>query len=295
MFEHGELRVPSMVSWFSKRAPLGLRLHQPQALVADDEDARGERRPIAAKPLSCHGIRGSHTGARDEHRLVRPERIGGQGPHDLRVTRLVERSKFLGRKRMERHNRFPGLRDGSDHDLAIRDLGEHSPPDRERLGQQTAGAVRKRLAAQEGRQRPQHEDPSHHGRVLDVELMGHREGCRRRRTHPDAVAFIHLWAREEPIEEVVAGESIRVHAPVPRPRHSGVGGVRDGRRSDGGAPVPEAPTYGLQSVHHAIPLPAGAELWPKAWSVAASRSARALMLSSSLRIITMSPVVASIT
>src|SRR5207247_9777216 len=76
MFEHGDLRDPSMVSWFSKRALLGLRLHQPQALVADDEDAWRERRPIAAKPPSCPGTRGSHTGTAVAPRRVTPESMG---------------------------------------------------------------------------------------------------------------------------------------------------------------------------------------------------------------------------
>lgn len=124
--------------------------------------------------------------------------------------------------------------------------------------------------------------------------MGHREGCHRWRTHPNAVAFIHLWAREEAVEEVVAGEP-RMHAPVPCPCHYGVGGVRDGHCHRGGAPVNEDPTYGLQSVHHATPLPAEAELGPRTRSVAESCSARTLIPSRHLRIITMSPVVASIT
>jgi hypothetical protein len=180
-----------------RRATLGLHLHQPQGQVADDEDARREDRPVSAESLSCHGIRGRHAGARDEHRLVGSERIGGHGPHDLGVARLIECRELVGRQRMERDDRFPGLGDSSDHNLALRYLGKHPPPNGERLGQQTARAAPTRLAMQEGRQCPQYKDPSYYGRALDVELAGHREGRRCRRTHTNVVAFIHLWKRDE--------------------------------------------------------------------------------------------------
>ena len=61
MFEHGDLRDPSMVSWFSKRALLGLR---------DEVGIQGQRAPHFDDVYDVHFALvalGKRTGELDRH------------------------------------------------------------------------------------------------------------------------------------------------------------------------------------------------------------------------------------
>jgi hypothetical protein len=122
--------------------------------------------------------------------------LAGRDAQGFAIPGLGEGGELLGRQRVEGDLLVPGLGVGADHDLPVRDLGQDTEAEPERLlnqppGDRGAGG----LAAEHGRDRPQPEDALHDRCGLQVHALGDRDAGQRAgrwawedlhlRLHPD--------------------------------------------------------------------------------------------------------------
>jgi hypothetical protein len=145
------------------------------------------------------------------------------------------------------------------------------------------------LAVKQGRDRPEPEDPLRDRRGLEVNVLGggerHRCGC----MHPEMVVLVHLGFGHEPVEKLVAGTASGPDVAVAGPRDRRIGAIGQQPGASRRTCVPES----SNRLHEAISFESGGTGRPGAPDGRANRSARALIPRSCLRVITMSPVLAT--